>query len=276
MDQFNSVVIQFFHVVVEQNVIGKYIQESGPLSNINIVIVIALNWNYIFDVLIRNSNGSRPISSDKINEKRKLNSGQSMETKNNMFPYRSCAIIIIWTKMKWKIVCRIELNKNSKTYLEFAGYGSLTPRTVEGKIVTMAYAMIGVPLMLMCLSNLGRVLAESVRQTYARLCIRQQLPHRYAAEDDDDDDAEHEVYNGTQQYQPVPQKNEVTRSHFSSSPTKSKFQILNQIYRKYNLFSKQKQKTSQECNLCQYNVYKETRTCNSNERSGKFPVKFVH
>lgn len=33
--------------------------------------------------------------------------------------------------------------------------------------------MIGVPLMLMCLSNLGRVLAESVRQTYARLCIRQ-------------------------------------------------------------------------------------------------------
>lgn len=55
----------------------------------------------------------------------------------------------------------------------FAGYGSLTPKTVEGKIVTMAYAMIGVPLMLMCLSNLGRVLAESVRQTYARLCIRQ-------------------------------------------------------------------------------------------------------
>lgn len=57
--------------------------------------------------------------------------------------------------------------------LYYLGYGSLTPKTVEGKIVTMAYAMIGVPLMLMCLSNLGRVLAESVRQTYARLCIRQ-------------------------------------------------------------------------------------------------------
>lgn len=83
----------------------------------------------------------------------------------------------------------------------------------------MAYAMIGVPLMLMCLSNLGRVLAESVRQTYARLCIRQQLPHRYAAEgddDDDDDNDEHKAYNGTQQYQPVPQKNEVSPANVGS------------------------------------------------------------
>lgn len=63
------------------------------------------------------------------------------------------------------------------------GYGSLTPKTVEGKIVTMAYAMIGVPLMLMCLSNLGRVLAESVRQTYARLCIRQSDHYKCTTED---------------------------------------------------------------------------------------------
>lgn len=88
--------------------------------------------------------------------------------------------------------------------------------------------MIGVPLMLMCLSNLGRVLAESVRKTYARLCIRQQLPHRYAAEGDDDDDDydEHEAYNATQQYQPVPQKNEVSPANEVSI---AKGQILNQI-----------------------------------------------
>lgn len=64
----------------------------------------------------------------------------------------------------------------------YTGYGSLTPKTVEGKIVTMAYAMIGVPLMLMCLSNLGRVLAESVRQTYARLCIRQSDHYKCTAD----------------------------------------------------------------------------------------------
>lgn len=41
--------------------------------------------------------------------------------------------------------------------------------------------------MLMCLSNLGRVLAESVRQTYARLCIRQSEHHKCPTEDNDND-----------------------------------------------------------------------------------------
>lgn len=45
--------------------------------------------------------------------------------------------------------------------------------------------MIGVPLMLMCLSNLGRVLAESVRQTYARLCIRQSDHYKCTSAGDD-------------------------------------------------------------------------------------------
>lgn len=68
----------------------------------------------------------------------------------------------------------------------------------------MAYAMIGVPLMLMCLSNLGRVLAESVRQTYARLCIRQSEHHKCPTEDIDDQD----TYNG-HTYQSADEKNEV-------------------------------------------------------------------
>lgn len=70
--------------------------------------------------------------------------------------------------------------------------------------MTMAYAMIGVPLMLMCLSNLGRVLAESVRQTYARLCIRQSEHHKCPTEDIDDQD----TYNG-HTYQSAEEKNEV-------------------------------------------------------------------
>lgn len=119
----------------------------------------------------------------------------------------------------------------------------------------MAYAMIGVPLMLMCLSNLGRVLAESVRQTYARLCIRQKLPHRYAAEGDD----EHDEYIERQQYQMVPEKNEVNKLRSLVKSTELKI-LLFCVFLAQNL---------QECNLCQYNVCKETRTCNSNERSGK-------
>lgn len=52
------------------------------------------------------------------------------------------------------------------------GHGSLTPRTAGGKIATIFYALIGVPLMLMCLSSLGALLADALQCTYARLCCR--------------------------------------------------------------------------------------------------------
>lgn len=52
----------------------------------------------------------------------------------------------------------------------FAGHGNLTPRTSEGKVVTMLYALVGVPLMLMCLSSLGGFLAEALQCSYGRLC----------------------------------------------------------------------------------------------------------
>lgn len=92
----------------------------------------------------------------------------------------------------------------------FTGYGSLTPKTVEGKIVTMAYAIVGVPLMLMCLSNLGRVLAAMVRDTYARLCIRQSDHFKYTTEDSGGGcSGIHGVHGDT--YQSAEVKNEVTR-----------------------------------------------------------------
>lgn len=53
-----------------------------------------------------------------------------------------------------------------------AGHGSLTPKTSAGKVATILYALIGVPLMLMCLSSLGALLAEALQCTYARLCCR--------------------------------------------------------------------------------------------------------
>lgn len=83
-----------------------------------------------------------------------------------------------------------------------SGYGSLTPKTVEGKIITMAYAMIGVPLVLICLSNLGRVLADSVRHTYARFF---KIHHQKCATNDGD---EPNGYHGDT-YQSADEKNEV-------------------------------------------------------------------
>lgn len=51
-----------------------------------------------------------------------------------------------------------------------AGYGSVTPRTTWGKIVTIIYALIGIPLMLMYLSTVGDFLARNFRKMYGKLC----------------------------------------------------------------------------------------------------------
>lgn len=52
------------------------------------------------------------------------------------------------------------------------GYGNLAPRTPEGKVVTMLYALVGVPLMLLCLSNLGSFLADTFQFAYSHACCK--------------------------------------------------------------------------------------------------------
>lgn len=63
------------------------------------------------------------------------------------------------------------------------GHGSLTPRTTEGKIITMLYALFGVPLMLMCLSSLGGFLAEALQCAYLKMC----RPQRHCNGNNTDD-----------------------------------------------------------------------------------------
>ncbi|XP_030387744.1 uncharacterized protein LOC115634263 [Scaptodrosophila lebanonensis] len=65
----------------------------------------------------------------------------------------------------------------SVTVITTIGHGSLTPRTAAGKLATIFYALIGVPLMLMCLSSLGALLAEALQCTYVRLCCHLQRAH---------------------------------------------------------------------------------------------------
>ena len=55
------------------------------------------------------------------------------------------------------------------------GYGHMVPITPIGKIVTMIYAVIGVPLFLLYLSNIGEIFATSFKWTYSRLCKCQLL-----------------------------------------------------------------------------------------------------
>ncbi|EDW74965.2 uncharacterized protein Dwil_GK15616 [Drosophila willistoni] len=62
----------------------------------------------------------------------------------------------------------------SVTVITTIGHGSLTPRTAAGKLATIFYALIGVPLMLMCLSSLGSLLAEGLQCTYVKICCQLQ------------------------------------------------------------------------------------------------------
>lgn len=52
------------------------------------------------------------------------------------------------------------------------GYGDIAPKTVEGKMVTILYAIIGIPLMLVFMSNIGDLLASSFKFFYWKICCR--------------------------------------------------------------------------------------------------------
>ncbi|KAG7197188.1 hypothetical protein KM043_007266 [Ampulex compressa] len=51
-----------------------------------------------------------------------------------------------------------------------SGYGHIAPKTKNGKVVTIFYAILGIPLMLLCLSNIGDVMASSFRFLYWKVC----------------------------------------------------------------------------------------------------------
>lgn len=48
------------------------------------------------------------------------------------------------------------------------GYGNIAPRTALGKAVTMGYAVLGIPLMLIYLSSVGSLLSRCVRGVFSR------------------------------------------------------------------------------------------------------------
>lgn len=49
-----------------------------------------------------------------------------------------------------------------------SGYGNVAPRTEWGKLATIVYAIAGMPLFLLYLSNIGDILAKSFKWIYAK------------------------------------------------------------------------------------------------------------
>lgn len=57
----------------------------------------------------------------------------------------------------------------SLTLITTIGYGNVTPRTAWGRMITIAYALVGIPLMLVYLSTVGDTLAQHFRQFYYKV-----------------------------------------------------------------------------------------------------------
>lgn len=64
----------------------------------------------------------------------------------------------------------------SLTVITTIGYGNISPKTKFGKIATIFYAIIGMPLFLLYLSNIGDILAKSFKWIYAKLCLCRVCP----------------------------------------------------------------------------------------------------
>eukprot|EP00095_Tigriopus_kingsejongensis_P003237 maker-scaffold547_size140190-snap-gene-0.31 protein:Tk03237 transcript:maker-scaffold547_size140190-snap-gene-0.31-mRNA-1 annotation:"potassium channel subfamily k member 18-like" len=58
----------------------------------------------------------------------------------------------------------------SLTIFTTIGYGNLTPKTDLGKLATIFYALLGIPLMLLYMTNIGHILGSSFKYTYTKLC----------------------------------------------------------------------------------------------------------
>lgn len=51
-----------------------------------------------------------------------------------------------------------------------SGYGHITPKTQWGKVVCMVYSLLGIPIMVLFLTNIGEIMASLFRFIYMNLC----------------------------------------------------------------------------------------------------------
>ncbi|WAR26088.1 TWK18-like protein [Mya arenaria] len=77
----------------------------------------------------------------------------------------------------------------SVTVITTIGYGNITPKTIGGRLVTILYGILGIPLAMLCLGNLGDLMAGIFRVMYRFACVnmtyqyiklrRRRLRHRF-------------------------------------------------------------------------------------------------
>ena len=58
------------------------------------------------------------------------------------------------------------------TIMTTIGYGHICPKSFEGQVFTIFYALIGMPLLMLFLGNIGNVMGDGIKYTYSRICCR--------------------------------------------------------------------------------------------------------
>jgi hypothetical protein len=52
----------------------------------------------------------------------------------------------------------------------YLGYGHISPRTVSGRIVTIVYAIIGIPIFLILLADFGKLFTRIIKFLWVSCC----------------------------------------------------------------------------------------------------------
>jgi hypothetical protein len=70
-------------------------------------------------------------------------------------------------KYKWSFMGSLLF---ATTVFTTVGYGVIAPKTFWGRLVCIAYAVLGIPLMLLTLASIGEVMANIFRHAYVNVC----------------------------------------------------------------------------------------------------------
>ena len=58
------------------------------------------------------------------------------------------------------------------TIMTTVGYGHISPKSDNGQLFTIIYALIGMPLLMMFLGNIGNLFGDGIKYSYSRICCR--------------------------------------------------------------------------------------------------------
>ena len=58
------------------------------------------------------------------------------------------------------------------TIMTTIGYGHICPKSFSGQLFTIVYGLIGMPLLMLFLGNVGNAQGGGIKYTYSRICCR--------------------------------------------------------------------------------------------------------